>query len=223
MDRISRALGRHYSSKFETHGATSEGVDWGTQEARVELRYRKMLALLADTPLDRPSLLDVGCGFGGLLSYASRNGFSLDYTGIDVAENMVEWARSHVPDGTFLVGDVLEHPFAEDFDYVVCNGVLTQKLDTPGLQMDAYAARLIRRLFELSRSGAAFNIMSTKVNFFAENLYYRNPAEVLAWCMTELTPRVCLDHAYPLYEFTTYLYRPPIDPPQTGPAEETST
>jgi hypothetical protein len=49
--------------------------------------------------------------------------------------------------------------------------------------------------------------MTSYVNYQASNLYYRNPAELLAWCMSQLTSKVRLDHAYPLYEYTVYLYR----------------
>ena len=56
--------------------------------------------------------------------------------------------------------------------------------------------------------------MTTHVNYQADNLYYRNPAELLAWCMSELTPRVRLDHAYPLWEYTLYLHR---DGARSGP------
>src|SRR5262249_8830373 len=147
--------------------------------------------------------------YGGLLTHAMRQGLALDYTGIDVAENMIRWASANVPGGRFIHGDVLAHEFAGPFDYVVCNGILTQKLQAPGLEMDRFAARLIRRLFALCRRGAAFNVMTTKVNFFANNLYYRNPAELLAWCLSEVTPHVRLDHAYPLFEYTMYLYHAP--------------
>jgi hypothetical protein len=50
-------------------------------------------------------------------------------------------------------------------------------------------------------------VMTSKVNFYANNLYYRNPSEMLAWCQMEITPFVKLNHAYPLYEYTVYLYR----------------
>jgi SAM-dependent methyltransferase len=208
MDPISEALGRHYAAAFERHGPTSQGVDWGTDTARAELRYEKMLAVLG-RECSGASLLDVGCGYGGLLTYATGKGLKLDYTGIDVAGNMIEWAAVNVPAGRFIRGDVLSHDFARTFDYVVCNGILTQKLEATGLEMDRFAATLIRRLFALCRRGAAFNVMTTKVNFFANNLYYRNPAELLAWCLSEITPHVRLDHAYPLYEYTIYLYHPP--------------
>jgi SAM-dependent methyltransferase len=212
IDPISEALRVHYAEKFRIHGATSQGVDWGADTSRMLLRYRKMLQLLDSPAVKKPSVLDVGCGFGGLYDYAASLGLEIDYTGIDVAANMIEWASQHVAGGRFLQGSVLSHEFSGRFDYVICNGILTQKLDAPGLEMDQFASALIRRMFALAERGVAFNVMTTKVNHFAPNLYYRNPAELLAWCLTEITPHVALDHSYPLYEFTVYLHRAPVSP-----------
>ena len=64
-------------------------------------------------------------------------------------------------------------------------------------------------MFELCEKAVAFNVMTTKVNFFSNNLYYRNPAELLSWCMNEITPYFRLDHSYPLFEYTLYLFRQP--------------
>lgn len=213
MNPISDKLRRHYRETFLQHGATSAGVDWGADADKARLRYDKMLAVLptptgpAEPP---PSLLDVGCGYGGLALYAQERGLALDYTGIDVAEEMIDWARGNIAGARFVLGDILEMSLERQFDYVACNGILTQKLDVPGLEMDAYAARLVRSLYGACRSGIVFNVMSTKVNFFSNNLYYRNPAEMIGWCMTELTPHVRLDHSYPLYEYSVYLYKQPL-------------
>lgn len=207
MDPITESLRRHYAEKFSAHGPTSQGVDWGSDESRMLLRFDKMLAV-AETPLDRArSLLDVGCGYGGLLKYLQALKIDVDYSGIDVAENMVRWASENLKAGAFYCGDILDYKFDREFDYVVCSGVLTQKLDTPAADMDRFAAKLIRRMFDLCRRGMAFNVMTTKVNYFANNLYYRNPAEMLSWCISEITRHVRIDHAYPLYEYTVYLYR----------------
>ena len=150
-----------------------------------------------------------GCGYGALLAHAISEDIDLRYTGIDVAANMIEWAAANLPTGLFIHGDVLDVELHEPFDYVVCNGILTQKLEVSGLEMDAFASRMIRRLFSLCTIGVAFNVMTTKVNHFSNNLYYRNPVELFAWCLSEITPHVKLDHAYPLYEYTVYLYRQP--------------
>jgi len=180
MDPISKALAEHYAEKFSLHGPSSEGVDWGPDEARMFLRYDKMLSVGDFAGGKRKSLLDVGCGYGGLQNYAISKNIDLDYTGIDVAGNMIEWATANVPSGNFIEGDILDYRFDREFDHVVCNGILTQKLETDGLQMDQFAAQLIRRMFSLCTIGVAFNVMTTKVNYFANNLYYRNPAELFS-------------------------------------------
>lgn len=209
MEKVSKTLKDHYENTFEMYGPSAMGVDWGEEEKNLNLRYEKMLAVLQDSSLNLPTLLDVGCGFGGLFHYANANGIDLRYTGIDVAENMIEWARKNFSKNQFYLGDVLEMEFDTQYSYVVCNGILTQKLNTPGLTMDEYAHKLIRRMYGLCLEGIAFNVMTTKVNYFANNLYYRNPAELLSWCMSEITRHVKIDHAYPLFEYTIYLYRKP--------------
>ena len=120
---------------------------------------------------------------------------------------LVKWVSGS---GKFIHGDILDYKFDRQFDCVVCNGILTQKLEVTGLQMDQFAARLIRHMFSLCTIGMAFNVMTTKVNYYANNLYYRNPAELLAWCLSEISPHLRLDHSYPLYEYTMYLYRDPV-------------
>lgn len=212
MDPTSQLLAGHYSKIFSLHGPSAEGVDWGADEAKLFLRYDKMLSVATGQAANSQSLLDVGCGYGGLHNYALGKGLTLDYTGIDVAGNMIEWAQTNLPSGTFIRGDILDYTFQRKFDYVVCNGILTQKLETPGWQMDQFAARIIRQMFSLCTVGMAFNVMTTKVNYYADNLYYRNPAELFAWCLSEISPHLRLDHSYPLYEYTIYAYRSPVQP-----------
>ena len=210
MDPIAKALADHYSETFSRHGPSSEGVDWGPDQSKLFLRYDKMLRVTDFAAGSRASLLDVGCGYGGLQQFAAGKSIDLDYTGIDVAGNMIEWAGTNLTNGEFIHGDILDYKFARQFDYVVCNGILTQKLEAAGREMDQFANRLVRRMFSLCTIGIAFNVMTTKVNYYSNNLYYRNPAELLSWCLSEVTPHLKLDHSYPLYEYTIYLYRNPV-------------
>ncbi|MEM8638655.1 MAG: class I SAM-dependent methyltransferase [Cyanobacteria bacterium P01_G01_bin.54] len=214
MDPISESLRQHYFKKFALHGASPEGVDWGSDLKKVYLRYEKMLAVLNGISNNEVvSLLDVGCGYGGLLQYliSEQKQLQIEYTGIDVAENMISWAMGELPAGNFLHGNIFEHSFEKTYDYVVCSGILTQKLEAAGLKMDAFASQLIRQIFSLCRVGIAFNVMSTKVNYYSNNLYYRNPVELISWCSTEITTYFKIDHSYPLYEYTIYLYRNPVE------------
>jgi SAM-dependent methyltransferase len=209
--KITETLRMHYERSFRAHGATAKGVDWGECTADLVCRYDKMAAVMPAGAAGPVSLLDVGCGFGGFYEHLLARGIAVEYTGIDVVAQMIESARARHPGVRFILGDILESSEVVQYDYVVCNGILTQKLDVPAAEMDGFAARLIRRMFSLCRTGIGFNVMTTKVNYFANNLYYRNPAEMFAWCLTEFTRHIRIDHAYPLYEYTMYLYRTPTD------------
>ncbi|MDP2336940.1 MAG: class I SAM-dependent methyltransferase [Bacteroidota bacterium] len=206
---ISKALAEHYAASFEAHGASPRGVDWGSNPQEHLLRLDRMLAVTQrGTPAgSSTSLLDVGCGFGSLLDRSLAIGLPLVYTGIDICEPMVEAARQRHPNARWMASDILTAPTRDQHDYVVCNGILTQKLGASIRDMDQFLKALVRQMFSLCKVGIAFNVMTSHVNFTAPNLYYRNPAELLAWCMSEISTKVILDHAYPLFEYTVYIYR----------------
>lgn len=209
MHPVSKEFQRHYCETFSSHGPSSLGVDWGADAAKVHLRYDKMLNVLASCTSHGASLLDVGCGYGGLCLYTQDKHIDIKYTGVDVAQNMIDWAVENVKSGQFHFGDILDERLQEKYDYVVCNGILTQKLGVSASGMDEFAKQIIRRMFSLCNIGIAFNVMTTRANYFVDNLYYRDPAELMTWCLSEITRHVVLDHAYPLYEYTLYLYRQP--------------
>src|SRR4051812_22104123 len=97
---VTDLLKAHYARTFAQQGPTARGVDWGAQDD-AELRYAKMLAVLGDEqrPNVPPSLLDVGCGYGGLLQAIGRRGRDVRYTGVDVCTEMIAWAKTNVPGG----------------------------------------------------------------------------------------------------------------------------
>jgi len=217
MNTISELLKEYHGKVFSEYGATAKGVDWG-DEAELIYRYDKMLRVLEMdryTDRDRPSILDVGCGWGGLASRIEARNIEVNYHGIDVVAEMVAHGREDHPHATFISGDILQIEDRESYDFVVCNGILTQKHDIPIPDMERFSKRVIQKMFDLCRHGIAFNMMSSRVNFTVGNLYYQNPTELLSWLLTEISPRVVLDHGYSslangigkYYDFTTYVYK----------------
>ena len=205
-DAITNAFKAYYSEAFETHGANAKGVDWINEDV-LTTRYNMMLSLLPQNLTSPPKVLDVGCGYGGLLKHAKSVGIELSYTGIDLSEEMIRHGQQAHPEATFVAGDFFEFSTEERFDYVFCNGLLTQKLTASHLEMDRYARDIIARLYELSSVGAVANLISNRVNYFADNLFYKSPVEALGYCMG-LGARVRLDHTYAPFEFAVYMYRP---------------
>ena len=206
MEKISKTLGDHYRKKFLKYGANTKGVDWGDKEWAGVLRQRKMLELVLPSSKN-VSLLDVGCGYGALAEVVDDSQLNITYSGIEIVSEMVDAANKKHPNLKFICGDIIEEDIT-NFDYIVCNGILTQKLTATTLEMNHFANKLIKKMFKHCKIGIAFNIMSTHVNFQKDNLYYRNPAELMAWCMSELTPHVKFDCSYGLiYEYTVFLYK----------------
>jgi len=207
MEEISKKLKEHYARCYSEYGATGKGVDWGDKDWAADIRQHKMLEVVRHPRQTSVSMLDVGCGYGSLADVIRKENLDIQYTGIDIVSEMIEYAKKRHHSFKFISGDIfsLNEP---KYDYVVCNGILTQKLDASTLLMNQYAQDLIRRMYDLCRVGIAFNIMNTHVNFQKDNLYYRNPIEMIGWCASELTPRIRLDCAYKLwYEYTVYLYK----------------
>ena len=60
----------------------------------------------------RTRLLDAGCGAGLALELASRRGAQV--AGLDASQQLVDIARTRVPDADIRVGEIEELPFADD-------------------------------------------------------------------------------------------------------------
>jgi SAM-dependent methyltransferase len=208
MENVTATLHDYYARCFAEHGASPRGVDWQNWQT-LALHYDKMLTVIEpERATGRVSLLDVGCGFGGLLDRAKSKGIALDYTGIDIVPQMIDHGQKRHADASFATASIFEFdPGGRSFDYVVCNGVLTEKLDVSIQVFDQFVRRVVRRMFDLAERGIAFNLMTTQVNFTAPNLFYKNPLEMIAFCTAELSSKYMVDHAYPHYDYTMYVYR----------------
>lgn len=210
-EKITKKFLEHYTKKFMEHGPSTEGVDWGSNVEKVIHRYGLMLNVITPPSGSDTTVLDVGCGYGGLYAYAKERGMEISYTGVDIVKDMVDWAkREFSGEADFINGDILNMNIdGESYDYVICNGILTLRLDESNMEMEDYAKRIIREIYRICKKGCVFNMMTTKVNFFTNNLFYKSPAEMLAWCMMELTPYVRVDHSYYGFDYTVYLYKEP--------------
>lgn len=209
MDTITKQFSTHYADLFAKHGPTPKGVDWGT-DANCQLLYGNMLAVIDEDDIKtnkKISVLDVGCGYGGFYHFAKDRNINLDYYGIDIVKEMVDFAKKDIPNGKFLHQDIFKLDGNEKFDYLVCNGILTLKLAASIMEMDRFSKDLIRKMFSLCNKGIAFNFMTTKVNYMTDKLFYKNPLEIIAFSMNELTTKFKVNHNNPHYLYTVYLYQ----------------
>ncbi|MES2142229.1 MAG: class I SAM-dependent methyltransferase [Pseudomonadota bacterium] len=205
MSFITNQLANHYRKTFYEHGPTPKGVDWKDYETSL-IRYNQMFKLFLNTHT-KIEVLDLGCGYGAFLEFLKIKKIKFNYFGIDVVAQMIDYAKKKYSEKEFKCIDIFDMPLNKKFDYIVCNGILTQKLDVRLNDMNFFLKKIIRRMFNLSTIGICFNVMSTHVNFFSPNLYYKSPSEMLFYCLSEITSKVRIDHSYGLYEYSVYLYK----------------
>jgi SAM-dependent methyltransferase len=199
----------HYESCLERHGDTHLGVDWPKKED-AETRYQVMLELIRREDEARTvRLLDFGCGASHLYEHIVASGIkNIAYSGLDVSEKFVELSRRKFPENDYYCVDLLADDAAiPHFDYVVMNGVFTEKGALAFEEMFSYLKRLVKNVFQVAEVGIAFNVMSKHVDWERDDLFHLPFDLLAAFLKQELTRNFVIRNDYGLYEYTTYVYR----------------
>ncbi len=197
----------HYEKCLAQYGDTPRGVDW-TKEDEVDTRYRVMLEVVREAA-DEITLLDFGCGASHLYEYILR--FKIDrvhYVGLDLSENFIALSRTKFPQNDYLQVDIIENPHeVPAFDYIVMNGVLTERRELSFDEMWQYTQKLLTVVFGKARRGIAFNVMSKQVDWERDDLFHLPMDTLAAFLVKNLSRNFVIRNDYGLYEYTTYLYR----------------
>lgn len=200
----------HYEECLEQHGDNHRGVDWPKKED-AEIRYQVMLDLiqLASPPAAPVRLLDFGCGASHLWEYILARGIkNITYSGLDLSPKFVALSQSKFPANVYYCLDLLEESVEiPTFDYIVLNGVFTEKRSLEFEEMFAYFKLLVKRVFARAEVGIAFNVMSKHVDWERDDLFHL-PFDLLAGFLSnEVSRNFVFRNDYKLYEYTTYVYR----------------
>lgn len=208
---VSHCLAKYYSEMFDKFGATSMGVGWGNIEERARRRYMEMIRIIREFKDNKAKLrvVDVGCGYGALINILEEEGLidQIDYSGIDIVDNMTTTGGRLHPKMQFINGDFLEMENNE-YDIGICNGILTQKREISESKMDEYLYEIVGKLFSQSKVGCSFNVMSEFVDYKSDVLYYPRMNLLMEYIVGNLTRKIVTSHHYGgLHEVTLHLYR----------------
>jgi SAM-dependent methyltransferase len=200
---------KHYEECLAKYGPSYKGMDW-PDENDLKKRFDVMLDVIRNDLPHPVSLLDLGCGVGLLIDHLRTKNL-LDvyqYWGIDISQKMVASAKKRYPQLRFEVRDILKNPLSpRSVDYVIMNGVLTEKITLSHALMEDYACRLIKAAYDTCRHGIAFNVMSTHVEWEREDLFHWPLDRAVAFLISECSRHIVIRMDYGLYEYTTYVYR----------------
>lgn len=202
----------HYEQCLGKFGVSAQGMDW-PNEADLLTRFKVMLDIIPNSKKRNSSILDIGCGGGLLLDFikGSREYGCLSYRGIDVSEKMIDAALKKNPNGKFSVHDILEDPLPKaSAEYIIMNGVLTEKLSLTQDEMEAYSKRMIKAAFLICEKGLAFNTMSIHLDWLRDDLFHWPLDKAVSFLTKECSRNIIIRMDYGLYEYTVYLYKEPL-------------
>lgn len=205
-----QAIVAHYEECLKKFGDTHQGVDWPNPED-ARRRYQVMLDLIRPGGSE-VSLLDFGCGAAHLKEYLTQAGIpGIRYSGLDISQDFIDLCRRKFPGVDFYRADLLvSEGELPGFDFVVMNGVFTEKRSLSFDEMFAYFRKLLAKSFALAEKGLAFNVMSKHVDWERDDLFHLPFDRLAAFLRAEVTPHFVIRNDYGLYEYTVYLYHEPV-------------
>lgn len=199
LSRLSRQTVQRYGERYARLGHHVRALGWGCEQDQA-IRFGQTLRVL---PEPCGTLLDIGCGFGDLLTFLTGNNAApANYLGWDITPGFVaEATRIHAanPTARFEVGNLMEKGAeAPVADCAVMLGLMN--FNWQG-QIDniEYSKHMIRQAFSMVRNTLVFDFLSTHLTptYPAETgVFYHNPAEMMDFAFS-LTSSVTLLHDYP--------------------------
>ena len=205
LGRTEQLLQSHYKKAILKHGDTPEGAQWSSKETQ-EKRFEILLDI---EDIKGSSVLDFGCGTGAMLDYLNKRALATRYTGCDIVEEALQIAKKKfamLPKARF---GFFEEFSADVFDYTFVSGVFNNKVE----DNKAYYQNYLKSLWERTKKGLAFNMMSYYVDYYDDELFYEKPENVFSFVKDNLSPFVVLRNDYQVkqgiipFEFTVYVYR----------------
>jgi len=192
-----------YSDSLSEHGASPQGVGWKSIHEQ-QMRFEKLTELI-DTEEDF-TVADYGCGYAAMFNFLDERFGSrlLEYHGYDICEGMIEATKAKVTDSRaqFYCSDTVIKPV----DYIFISGTYNVKLKSGEDDWREFIHSNLLELWAHSNRGLAFNLFTTKVDYYESQLFYGDPGEFFNFCLKHLSPNLKLVHDYPLYEWTMLIH-----------------
>jgi SAM-dependent methyltransferase len=192
-------INQYYTDKIRQYGASPAGVDWNGIESQ-EKRFEQLVKVLVDD--NNCSLLDYGCGYGGLLEYLKQTRKSIQYNGFDISIDMLKEAKEKHGEKDINWFENLDENFSAD--YTVASGLFNVKLESDYQTWEKYIFSILDKISQISQKGFAFNMLTSysDLAYMKEYLYYGSPEFYFKHCKINYSNHVSLLHDYGLYEFT---------------------
>jgi SAM-dependent methyltransferase len=211
---IADGFRRAYEARYREHGDSYKALGWESW-VKADKRYQVMLDIVHSQSASDVSLLDFGCGLGHMVEYIKdwsplKHVEYIDYHGLDISLVFIDACRNKYPDVTFHCLDISRDNHLSQlptFDYVLVNGVFTEKFGVNWDTMWAHCQNILTRLWSITGHGLAVNTMSSHVDWERDDLFHLPFHTMADFVRGELSHHFLFRQDYGLHEYTTYVYR----------------
>ncbi len=203
-DKIIKAQLNAYRPNFIEHGDKPQGTFQNNSETQ-QLRFERIIRQFQLTQ-NKYTIQDIGCGTCDLHQYLLDKKIAHTYYGVEIVPEMIETAQKKFPDITLKNHDLLNDTDIPLADISLLSGTLNLLAGVNEEEWKDFSFSLLKRMFELSKVGISFNLLTSHRTFSDPTLAYFNPTEVFDFCIKNMSRFVHLDHAYPLYEFSVTVF-----------------
>ena len=202
IEETQKKLEEYFTEKLETYGPTPKGIDCNGEQAQ-RLRFAELIRVI--DPSRKFTVIDYGCGYGGMFDFLRVKGWQFEYYGVDLIEKMIIAGRETHKDypNAYFTTDEKELPVA---DYLVAQGIFNIKMESSYDEWQKMILETLPRMNALCSKGFSFNMLTkySDANRMAErpDLFYGDPLLFFDFCKRNFSRNVALLHDYGLYDFT---------------------
>ena len=159
---------------------------------------------------EKVSVLDYGCGLSHLYNFIlKKNLNNINYTGLEISEKFFNESKKKYPKNKYILGDILKDPsiLKINYDYIILNGVFTEKRQLTYDYMFEYLKKMISIIFTKSNKAIAFNVMSKQVDWEVDTLFHVPIDDMANFLTKKITRNFIIRNDYGLYEYTVYIFK----------------
>lgn len=190
---------KFYKKKFEEYGHHEASLGWSKGK-----QFIRFYALTRNFNLNNKKILDIGCGFGDFLGFATLHDIKYsNYHGVDLIEEFIKIAvRDHGDDprNKFEVCNFLEKNFS--CDYVIASGVFGQRVESSDERNYEFVEKVISKALADSSCGVAFDFISDKVDFRTSEKDFHASASRVLDIAYKYSRNVMIDNSIMPFEFS---------------------
>jgi len=189
-----------YTNNISKYGIDSRAVGWNSQESQ-NMRFKKLLEVVEDKSVSS-SINELGCGYGELFKYLENNEFEFEqFNGYDISQPMLDSCKKYLnsPQKVYLYH---HSSLKTKADYSLTSGIFNTPFQNDREIWEKYIENTLKNMYEYSNKGISFNFLTTYVDFKSDNLFYKNPSDILDFCLKNFGKKVVIYHDYNLFEYT---------------------